>query len=356
MAWIDVRYRVTNGKKTKEKLYYVVDRDINHKPYVVEACGPDFDLAEKVKKAHEGDLVRRQHGLPTEAKAVTLATAIGKFYIEKSKKNTNTLIRYKWALDKLLEHCGPNCTLASLLAEGNDTIAEFKEKIIPEHCVNGIRNVIKFLSGFFNFCVKNRKWIPRNPMSGLLVDFPAEVVAHFLTDAEVGLILSCVTVPDFRDIIETALRTGMRQAELCKFSGDWLQGTELVIYGKGKKFRRIPIFPDVLPFIQRHDPQPGVQVFQGWSTNRIKCAWRRTIARARKKSPKLPRIRFHDLRHTFASNLLKGGSRLHYVKEFLGHSSLSTTMIYSHLETQSMHNEMAKLQTGWATPKLKVLG
>ena len=47
---------------------------------------------------------------------------------------------------------------------------------------------------------------------------------------------------------------------------------------------------------------------------------------------KLPRIRMHDCRHTYASLLLEAGAPIHYVKEQLGHSSIATTVdLYGHL-------------------------
>ena len=57
----------------------------------------------------------------------------------------------------------------------------------------------------------------------------------------------------------------------------------------------------------------------------------------------LPRIEFHDLRHTFASNyVMKGGSIL-YLKEILGHSDISTTMMYAHLAPSYLEEEINRL-------------
>ena len=48
---------------------------------------------------------------------------------------------------------------------------------------------------------------------------------------------------------------------------------------------------------------------------------------------KLPRIRLHDIRHTYASQLLQAGAPVHYVKEQLGHSSIATTVdLYGHCQ------------------------
>ena len=58
----------------------------------------------------------------------------------------------------------------------------------------------------------------------------------------------------------------------------------------------------------------------------------------------VPRFRFHDIRHTFASLLLGQGESLHYVKEQMGHASIQTTVdVYGHLEPGSNRNAVNKL-------------
>jgi site-specific recombinase XerD len=58
-----------------------------------------------------------------------------------------------------------------------------------------------------------------------------------------------------------------------------------------------------------------------------------------------PSIHFHSLRHSFASNLVQKGVPLYTIKELLGHSSISTTEIYSHLNMDSLREAIKKLDT-----------
>jgi integrase len=53
--------------------------------------------------------------------------------------------------------------------------------------------------------------------------------------------------------------------------------------------------------------------------------------------------KLHDLRHTFASHLAMSGASIQAIKEFLGHSDITTTMIYSHLSPESLKEEISKL-------------
>ena len=55
------------------------------------------------------------------------------------------------------------------------------------------------------------------------------------------------------------------------------------------------------------------------------------------------KIHFHTLRHSFASNLVQNGVSLYVVKELLGHESISTTQIYSHLNQDNLVNAISKL-------------
>ena len=62
------------------------------------------------------------------------------------------------------------------------------------------------------------------------------------------------------------------------------------------------------------------------------------------KKYNIPDIRFHDLRHTFASLLLEAGESLKVIQELLGHSSINTTMdIYTHITKQGKANAVNKL-------------
>ena len=69
----------------------------------------------------------------------------------------------------------------------------------------------------------------------------------------------------------------------------------------------------------------------------------------------MPRFRFHDIRHTYASLLLTQGESLHYVKEQMGHASIQTTVdVYGHLVPGSNRNAVNRLDDPEA-PALRVL-
>ena len=86
-----------------------------------------------------------------------------------------------------------------------------------------------------------------------------------------------------------------------------------------------------------------------WPEIRITRRWRatRSLAQDRAKLPK--DLKLHDLRHTFATLLLNNGVDLKVVAEFLGHSLLSTTNRYAHLQTETKKAAIRKV--GRTLPK-----
>ena len=62
------------------------------------------------------------------------------------------------------------------------------------------------------------------------------------------------------------------------------------------------------------------------------------------------RIHFHTLRHSFASRLAQEGVSLYVIKELLGHSSITTTEIYSHLNVESLRGAIEKLNPKTSAP------
>ena len=71
------------------------------------------------------------------------------------------------------------------------------------------------------------------------------------------------------------------------------------------------------------------------------------------KAADLPRIRFHDLRHSFASLLFEQGENIKYIQSQLGHSSPTVTLnVYAHL----MNDQNPKLPVGWKMRFLERLG
>ncbi|WP_432558066.1 tyrosine recombinase XerC [Granulicoccus sp. GXG6511] len=143
-------------------------------------------------------------------------------------------------------------------------------------------------------------------------------------------------------LLEVLYATGVRVAELCGLDLDDLDRDRRVIrvIGKGNKERAVPMGAPAWRAVetwltQRHElagPDAGTAVFVGERGGRINPrVVRRVVHRALTAVPGAPDLGPHGLRHAMATHLLEGGADLRSVQEMLGHASLATTQIYTHV-------------------------
>mgnify|MGYP001193514975 CR=1 FL=1 len=151
-----------------------------------------------------------------------------------------------------------------------------------------------------------------------------------------------------RAILETLYSTGIRVSELVSINFDDIDetGQAIVIRGKGRKERIVPLgthamtaighYLEVLKAnnISQNDEEP---LFINKHSTRLSTrSVRRKVSKYLEKVGLDPSISPHTLRHSFATHLLDNGADLRSVQELLGHQSLSTTQVYTHLTTKRM--------------------
>ncbi len=157
-----------------------------------------------------------------------------------------------------------------------------------------------------------------------------------------------------RALFETLFSTGIRVSELVDINvGDLdAQGEALLVRGKGKKERLVPVGSHALTAIRHYqhiagqDPRfstlwsegkPDTPLFVNKHGGRISSrSVRRKLDKYLRQVGLDPSISPHTLRHSFATHLLENGADLRSVQELLGHQSLSTTQIYTHLTARRM--------------------
>lgn len=148
-------------------------------------------------------------------------------------------------------------------------------------------------------------------------------------------------------MVETLYSCGLRVSELCGLDrGDLDTDRRLVrVQGKGRKERSIPIGSPALRATQEWlgerallaAPVAGEAMFVGDRGNRIDPrVVRRLVHRALASIPDAPDLGPHGLRHAMATHLVEGGADLRSVQEMLGHASLATTQIYTHVSSDRL--------------------
>lgn len=137
--------------------------------------------------------------------------------------------------------------------------------------------------------------------------------------------------PHLKPIVIVALNTGMRRGEIFNMRWDQVNFPAGVIHierSKNGERREIPMNEYLVNTLQEMD-RSGEYVFpskNGLPFNNVKRSYKRAL-----KDTGITNFRFHDLRHTFASNLIMAGIDLATVQDLMGYKSIQMTMRYAHL-------------------------
>jgi integrase/recombinase XerC len=149
-------------------------------------------------------------------------------------------------------------------------------------------------------------------------------------------------------LLELLYSTGIRVSELCGLNVDDLdrQRSVVRVLGKGSKERTVPVgvpaVRAVEAWLARARPQlitgdSGPAMFLGERGKRIDPrVVRRIVHRSLRLTEGAPDLGPHGLRHAMATHLLEGGADLRSVQEMLGHASLATTQIYTHVTNERL--------------------
>ena len=151
-------------------------------------------------------------------------------------------------------------------------------------------------------------------------------------------------------ILELFFSTGLRVSELAKLTQDQinLDKDEFSVRGKGKKVRVVFLSPRASGFVKkylsaRHDPNPHLFIGHDRTSNGSEeSITPRSIERVVSKYSRLAGIMKtvtpHTLRHSYATDLLINGADIRSVQAMLGHSSITTTQVYTHVTDQQLRN------------------
>lgn len=199
-----------------------------------------------------------------------------------------------------------------------------------------------------------------NPAELLSSPKKAQRLPHVLKAAEVAALLDSIpaTTPlELRDraLLELAYACGLRAEELVSLKLESVQfdSESVRVEGKGGKTRLVPLGEHASQALERYldrgrpalehanDDEPALFLSKSGrrlSTSDVRrrlAAWtRHAVAR----SPALAQAHPHALRHSFATHLLDGGADLRAIQELLGHATLSTTQVYTRVESARLRS------------------
>ncbi len=199
--------------------------------------------------------------------------------------------------------------------------------------------------------------LPHNPAS--LVEFPKKwhILPKYLSVDEVVALLETpdtTTKAGIRDraMLETLYASGLRISELISLAPDNVHAQEeyLRIIGKGSKERIVPIGAKALGWIARYQSEvrpawarmatPEIFLNQRGGRLTRQGVWK--LMRHYGRLIGIPDLSPHTMRHSFATHLVERGADLRTVQMMLGHSSINTTEIYTHMGGERIRAEYLK--------------
>ena len=235
------------------------------------------------------------------------------------------------------------------------TTDDFREYLYECMKLEMARSTIRLhfsaLRSFFKFLTK-RRGLKLNPLSDIQLPKANRTLPLVLTLKQVEQLLSLpfnVKQPkqaphwaSARDaaILEVFYSTGTRLSELAnlKFDDFDFFNETIKVKGKGSKERMVPIGSHAIEALNKYFHQAKIKEGPLFISKSRKCISSRAISDIVKKYTELAGLPVgvspHKLRHSFATHLLDNGADLRSVQSLLGHSSLSTTQIYTHVSIE----------------------
>ena len=214
-----------------------------------------------------------------------------------------------------------------------------------------IQRALSSLRALFRF-LSERDLAIRNPVLGVRAPKTRRSLPKTLDPDNVGALFKWrpETTLDHRDmaIAELLYSSGLRLSELVAANiGDLkIEESTITVTGKGRKTRNVPVGGPALTAIKKwlalrplagETIGPSAPLFVSSRGQRISPrSVQLRLQRLAKYSALPGKLHPHMLRHSFASHMLESSGDLRAVQEFLGHSDISTTQIYTHLDFQHL--------------------
>ena len=268
--------------------------------------------------------------------------------------STNTIESYSNDLNKLSDFLTPK-SISATKVRLNDlkdfitSISEILSETSQSRIISAIKSFYKFL------LIENL--IQTDPSENLVSPKIGRKLPNVLTIEEINLIINSVESNNVgirnKAIIEIIYGCGLRVSELTNLllSNLFLKQGYIKIVGKGNKERLSPIGSLATDSLNDFltNVRPGLKINNKFSdhvfiNNRGTSLSRSMIFKMIKKYTLKANINKdispHSLRHSFATHLVEGGANLRAVQEILGHSSITTTEIYTHLDSNYLRSNL----------------
>ena len=262
----------------------------------------------------------------------------------------NSISNYGLDIKKLITWLDDSKIHSTPIAIKPEVIQEFIYTIAKEVNPRSQSRIISGLKGFFNYLIFEN-YRETNPLE--LIESPkiGRKLPDTLALEEIDQLIKAIDLSSAqgernRAILETLYGCGLRVSELTslKISDLFFKEGFIKITGKGDKQRFVPIGDTTIKYIelyrkevrvhQKIAPKAQDTLFLNRRGNQLTRAMIFTIIKQLVEKTGIDKvISPHTFRHSFATHLLENGADLRAIQQMLGHQSITTTEIYTHIET-----------------------
>ncbi len=270
----------------------------------------------------------------------------------------NTVKAYVADIEHYLEYCTAN-DLPPQAAPAHflDQYA-YQLRVIERLSATSVFRKLEAVKAFYKFLLIEKR-ISEDPTRFLKSPKLPQQMPEQLSREEMDKLLS-YPAENFSQVrtltmVELLYAAGLRVSELINLQLENVNLDEgwVLALGKGGKQRFVPLHPACCQRLRRYldireahfaaQTHIGSELFLNNRGKKIsrQCVWQELADLGRKAGISRP-LHPHLFRHTFASHLLQGGADLRSLQEMLGHASLATTQIYTHLDVSDLKNKHKK--------------
>lgn len=279
----------------------------------------------------------RQHVAILEGRSTTRLGDFIQDYLEYSQtcKSPHTVRADRLALDKLLEHFGPQKLLVQIgVKEASKFLVILQKTGIK---TTSLATYYRHLKAAFNQAV-TWKQLRENPFKEIKEPRGQETPPRYLQPEEIEKILAAETNIAFHRLWRFYLWSGVRRREALSLTWadiDRKHGLIMIPQTKNRKPKVVRITRELAGILAGMTGEVGK--LWPWTPDAVSHHFNKTAKKAGVSA------RLRDLRHTYASYLLMSGVQLKIVKELLGHRDIKATQIYAHLDRAHLRRSPGKV-------------
>lgn len=279
-------------------------------------------------------------------------------YLKKHKKSSdNTIISYMRDVKKFNEFLTLN-NISDISATTEKNIKQYIDHLTQAgKSVSTIGRTLASLKNFFVF-LQSKKAVETNPVKNIKTNKSPKKLPRILTGKEVELFLKqpkCDSLKGYRDkaMLELLYATGIRVSELIALDlTDINIDIGFIKCGKGSGERVIPLYSAAVVALKDYlssarplliSEESGNALFVNLNGGRMtRQGFWKIIKYYQIAANISTEITPHILRHSFAAHLLENGADIDFIKEMMGHSDISSTMIYTQLLKSNLKTNYIK--------------